>query len=141
MPFSKQDDDSSVGHFTRPFSRLNGTLSSGEKYSNILLFSNTPHVYLIVLFTVNPDVSIQRELYTSDLNQKISIQCFVSPNQDLYIHWYKDGVFLEDIGLDIRTGSILILKDVQEEDSGVYTCEAGNSRATTTVLIGKGRSL
>jgi hypothetical protein len=88
---------------------------------------------------VNPDVSIQKDLYTSDVDQKISIQCFVSPNQDINIHWYKDGVLLKDIGLDIRSGSILILKDLQEEDSGIYTCEAGNSRASTTVLVGKGQ--
>ncbi|XP_062608390.1 uncharacterized protein LOC134270216 [Saccostrea cucullata] len=87
---------------------------------------------------LNPDVYIQKKLYTSSVDQKVSIRCFVSPNEDLPIHWYKDGELLVDRGLDIRTGSILILKNVQREDSGKYTCEAGNSKATTTVLIGEG---
>ncbi|XP_061180383.1 uncharacterized protein LOC133188924 [Saccostrea echinata] len=86
---------------------------------------------------LNPDVYIQKEMYTSSVNQKISIRCFVTPNQDLPIHWYKDGELLVEKGLKIRTGSILILKNVQRENSGKYTCEAGNSKATTTVLIGE----
>lgn len=89
---------------------------------------------------VNPEVSIKRDRYVSDINKKISINCVVKPNnQDLAIHWYKDGSMMVNRGLNIRTGSILILKNVQREDTGVYTCEAGNSRAFTTVLVGGGR--
>uniref|UniRef100_K1PAJ5 Plasminogen n=1 Tax=Magallana gigas TaxID=29159 RepID=K1PAJ5_MAGGI len=86
---------------------------------------------------INPKVSIKRDRYVSDINKKISINCVVEPNnQDLAIHWYKDGSMMVNRGLNIRTGSILILKNVQKEDTGLYTCEAGNSRAFSTVLVG-----
>lgn len=89
---------------------------------------------------VNPKVSIKRDRYVSDINKKISINCVVKPNnQDLAIHWYKDASMMVNRGLNIRTGSILILKNVQKEDTGIYTCEAGNSRAFATVLVGGGR--
>lgn len=89
---------------------------------------------------VNPEVSIKRDRYVSDINKKISINCVVEPNnQDLAIHWYKDGSMMVNRGLNIRTGSILILKNVQREDTGIYTCEAGKSRAFATVLVGGGR--
>ena len=91
---------------------------------------------------MNPDVKRKNSLYESDVNKKITVQCLVVPNtQELEIHWYKDGVLLVNRGLDIMTGSLLILRNVQLKDSGRYTCQAGNSNATTTVLVGGGNIL
>ena len=91
---------------------------------------------------MNPDVKIKKSLYESDVNKKITVQCLVVPNtQELEIHWYKDGVLLVNRGLDIMTGSLLILRNVQLKDSGRYTCQAGNSNATTTLVIGGGNML
>ena len=91
------------------------------------------------MFSVPPEID---ERYASSPNQTVlasrtlTIACPVSGTPTPYVNWYHDGVIIH-VNNDVRLrtteqGTRLELTDVDEADSGRYTCEAENEAGHVT---------
>ena len=74
------------------------------------------------------------------MNELTKVQCKISGSPSPTIAWFKDGQPIEasnniSIQTDFDGTQTLLIKSIQLEDKGVYTCQATNIGGTTEVKI------
>ena len=76
-----------------------------------------------------------------DIGSDVTLSCCL--DEDYAVRWYKDQseIFMNDKDKfrfkDEQWKHILIIADIQKEDSGVYSCECGTTK-TSCILAVKG---
>ena len=93
-----------------------------------------------MFYVLVADCSFTKDLedrIVEDIGSDVTLSCCL--DEEYRVRWYKDQceIFMNDKFkfIDERLGHKLIIADIQEKDSGVYSCHCGTTKTRCELKV------